>query len=79
MSINQAAIHYNLPYSSLYGRFKRGKFDTEDSNHSNGEMSQGMMLVNYPDGYTGLQTYHQQPGSWKLLKTEPQERVLDIY
>ncbi|KAL0822849.1 hypothetical protein ABMA28_004842 [Loxostege sticticalis] len=23
MSINQAAIHYNLPYSSLYGRFKR--------------------------------------------------------
>lgn len=27
MSINQAAIHYNLPYSSLYGRFKRGKFD----------------------------------------------------
>ncbi|VEN52362.1 unnamed protein product [Callosobruchus maculatus] len=24
MSINQAAIHYNLPYSSLYGRFKRG-------------------------------------------------------
>lgn len=27
MSINQAAIHFNLPYSSLYGRFKRGKFD----------------------------------------------------
>ncbi|CAB3376799.1 Hypothetical predicted protein [Cloeon dipterum] len=27
MSINQAAIHYNLPYSSLYGRFKRVKFD----------------------------------------------------
>jgi hypothetical protein len=27
MSINQAAIHYNLPYSSLYGRFKRGKYD----------------------------------------------------
>ncbi|GBP33546.1 hypothetical protein EVAR_28701_1 [Eumeta japonica] len=25
MSINQAAIHYNLPYSSLYGRFKRIK------------------------------------------------------
>lgn len=29
MSINQAAIHYNLPYSSLYGRFKRGKYDVE--------------------------------------------------
>ncbi|KAJ8924927.1 hypothetical protein NQ315_001090 [Exocentrus adspersus] len=30
MSINQAAIHYNLPYSSLYGRFKRGiKYDSD--------------------------------------------------
>lgn len=29
MSINQAAIHYNLPYSSLYGRFKRGKYDID--------------------------------------------------
>jgi helix-turn-helix, Psq domain len=27
MSINQAAIHFNLPYSSLYGRFKRVKID----------------------------------------------------
>lgn len=27
MSINQAAIHYNLPYSSLYGRVKRLKLD----------------------------------------------------
>ena len=25
MSINQAAIHYNLPYSSLYGRINRWK------------------------------------------------------
>uniref|UniRef100_A0A8D8XF45 HTH psq-type domain-containing protein n=1 Tax=Cacopsylla melanoneura TaxID=428564 RepID=A0A8D8XF45_9HEMI len=25
MSINQAAIHFNLPYSSLYGRFQRVK------------------------------------------------------
>ncbi|XP_052750026.1 uncharacterized protein LOC113520197 [Galleria mellonella] len=29
MSINQAAIHYNLPYSSLYGRFKRCKYQTQ--------------------------------------------------
>lgn len=29
MSINQAAIHYNLPYSSLYGRFKRGKYEND--------------------------------------------------
>ncbi|CAG4961340.1 unnamed protein product [Parnassius apollo] len=29
MSINQAAIHYNLPYSSLYGRFKRCKYQLQ--------------------------------------------------
>ncbi|XP_046659283.1 protein jim lovell-like isoform X2 [Homalodisca vitripennis] len=29
MSINQAAIHYNLPYSSLYGRFKRVKYEAD--------------------------------------------------
>lgn len=34
MSINQAAIHYNLPYSSLYGRFKRGKYDAPNENSS---------------------------------------------
>lgn len=38
MSINQAAIHYNLPYSSLYGRFKRGKFEDHDS--SDGQSDQ---------------------------------------
>ena len=48
MSINQAAIHYNLPYSSLYGRFKRGKFDTEDGNSNNGDPTGNqMMLINY--------------------------------
>lgn len=29
MSINQAAIHFNLPYSSLYGRFKRVKYEAD--------------------------------------------------
>ncbi|CAO1438721.1 unnamed protein product [Diamesa hyperborea] len=37
MSINQAAIHFNLPYSSLYGRFKRGKYDNTNGN-GNGEV-----------------------------------------
>lgn len=47
MSINQAAIHYNLPYSSLYGRFKRGKYDTPNSansshsNHGGGSVGGG--------------------------------------
>ncbi|CRK88121.1 CLUMA_CG001906, isoform A, partial [Clunio marinus] len=46
MSINQAAIHYNLPYSSLYGRFKRGKYGDppngnpiNDSSHNTTEHS----------------------------------------
>ena len=47
MSINQAAIHYNLPYSSLYGRFKRGKYEEPVVN----EMSQ--------DG--SAQHFHQSP------------------
>ncbi|XP_014207120.1 probable serine/threonine-protein kinase DDB_G0282963 isoform X2 [Copidosoma floridanum] len=47
MSINQAAIHYNLPYSSLYGRFKRGKYEEPVVN----DMSQ--------DGSS--QHFHQSP------------------
>lgn len=35
MSINQAAIHYNLPYSSLYGRFKRGKYEAGSVDNMN--------------------------------------------
>ncbi len=40
MSINQASIHYNLPYSSLYGRFRRVKYEVDhpeqdDENLSN--------------------------------------------
>ncbi|XP_037085633.1 protein bric-a-brac 2-like [Pollicipes pollicipes] len=30
MSINQASMYYNLPYSSLYGRIKRGALETEE-------------------------------------------------
>lgn len=41
MSINQAAIHYNLPYSSLYGRFKRGiKYDSDNIEVSQDSQSQ---------------------------------------
>ncbi|XP_043465486.1 protein bric-a-brac 2 isoform X1 [Leptopilina heterotoma] len=49
MSINQAAIHYNLPYSSLYGRFKRGKYEDPVVN----EMSQ--------DGSSPHYHHHQSP------------------
>ncbi|XP_001864526.2 uncharacterized protein LOC6047472 [Culex quinquefasciatus] len=56
MSINQAAIHYNLPYSSLYGRFKRGKYETPTNgaqnqnnvvNHGGGGGNGGGGQVNY--------------------------------
>ncbi|XP_048507269.1 protein bric-a-brac 2 isoform X4 [Athalia rosae] len=43
MSINQAAIHYNLPYSSLYGRFKRCKYEEPVGN----EMSQDSNSLHY--------------------------------
>lgn len=47
MSINQAAIHYNLPYSSLYGRFKRGKYDETFVNQD--LLQQDMTVEHYPD------------------------------
>jgi hypothetical protein len=39
MSINQAAIHFNLPYSSLYGRFKRGKYGDPPNGSANNDSS----------------------------------------
>lgn len=68
MSINQAAIHYNLPYSSLYGRFKRCKYEadhpeTEDisvqqQHHS---IPPQIMLVQYQQAPTQLQMYQHTP------------------
>ena len=51
MSINQAAIHYNLPYSSLYGRFKRGKYDNGnngDSGHVDHSPENSVSSQNFP-------------------------------
>lgn len=66
MSINQAAIHYNLPYSSLYGRFKRGiKYESEnlegntDSN-SHLEVAFGM---DYANPHTHQQIQYQNQTS----------------
>lgn len=62
MSINQAAINYSLPYSSLYGRFKRGlsKYDSELLDHSldgNSQLDSQNMLVEYQN--QEMQHYHQ--------------------
>lgn len=65
MSINQAAIHYNLPYSSLYGRFKRGiKYETDNLDLSQDSQSQldphafAMEYAAHP------QLQYQNQGSW---------------
>lgn len=52
MSINQAAIHYNLPYSSLYGRFKRGKYDVANMssisiNNTSGNTSGSIEIIEH--------------------------------
>ena len=52
MSINQAAIHHNLPYSSLYGRINRLKRGEEEDDIMDDEiddetsMSQIKTIIN---------------------------------
>lgn len=61
MSINQAAIHFNLPYSSLYGRFKRGKYDgTGGVEETNGSIEAGGTEAT-PAGPDLLPTTPSQP------------------
>lgn len=49
MSINQAAIHFNLPYSSLYGRFKRGKYGDPPNGSTNNEVTHNNTTEHSPD------------------------------
>ncbi|KAL1517267.1 hypothetical protein ABEB36_001053 [Hypothenemus hampei] len=70
MSINQAAIHYNLPYSSLYGRFKRGiKYDS-DNIEIQQENAQPQHMdthhfagLEYSNGQSQIQYHNQQLNS----------------
>ncbi|XP_045600357.1 protein bric-a-brac 2 isoform X3 [Procambarus clarkii] len=59
MSINQAAIHFNLPYSSLYGRFKRGKY--EDGLPHQDFLHQEMTVEHYPADPQHASQNQQQP------------------
>lgn len=63
MSINQAAIHYNLPYSSLYGRFKRGiKYDSdqiEPNSDSQSQMDSQNFGMEYPNSQQQIQYQNQ--------------------
>ncbi|XP_054739184.1 transcription factor GAGA isoform X2 [Anastrepha obliqua] len=70
MSINQAAIHYNLPYSSLYGRFKRGKYDVPNTsstsiNNTSGNTSGSIEIIEHSQENSQQFQYspspHQQP------------------
>lgn len=66
MSINQAAIHYNLPYSSLYGRFKRGiKYDAENMDMNSDSQSHfdvQNLQMDYANTHQQNQ-YQHQPNS----------------
>lgn len=67
MSINQASIHYNLPYSSLYGRFRRGKYeadhpDHDDDNTSNVDLQAATaQMVQHAEMQADPQTSQAQP------------------
>ncbi|GLV34646.1 pipsqueak [Carabus blaptoides fortunei] len=60
MSINQAAIHYNLPYSSLYGRFKRGKYDTDHGDNSDGQSDQVIVQYHSQHHHANVSPYQHQ-------------------
>lgn len=71
MSINQAAIHYNLPYSSLYGRFKRVKYEADHPSEpeevpltTHNLSGPQIMLVQYQQP-----TLYQHTPSWVYFTT----------
>jgi hypothetical protein len=72
MSINQAAIHYNLPYSSLYGRFKRGKYEGVEG--SEGEQQ----LLGATQHQLEQQQQQQQPQQQQPPPQQPQPQPQQI-
>ncbi|KAL7025673.1 hypothetical protein ACKWTF_013590 [Chironomus riparius] len=58
MSINQAAIHYNLPYSSLYGRFKRGKYGDPPNGNSHNDSSSHNTIEHSPENSISNYGHH---------------------
>nr|XP_049706776.1 uncharacterized protein LOC110375986 isoform X3 [Helicoverpa armigera]XP_049706777.1 uncharacterized protein LOC110375986 isoform X3 [Helicoverpa armigera] len=60
MSINQAAIHYNLPYSSLYGRFKRCKYQMQGIPQTQ-QPQQDLQNLEAEQPHEVPQYYHQLP------------------
>ncbi|KAG7296415.1 hypothetical protein JYU34_021573 [Plutella xylostella] len=67
MSINQAAIHYNLPYSSLYGRFKRCKLP----------QSVQHMHPQEPAGFPEMEPYHYAQPQGEPVYPPPDDAAPD--
>ncbi|CAK1586539.1 unnamed protein product [Parnassius mnemosyne] len=61
MSINQAAIHYNLPYSSLYGRFKRCKYQLQGQSVHQSEMQKNIEIDQQHQQQDQEPFYHSLP------------------
>lgn len=83
MSINQAAIHYNLPYSSLYGRFKRVKYgaghpddDCDDMIDSDTQSEQQHMQQQQQQQQ---QRQQQQPSNQQVQATPVSQIMLVQY
>ncbi|CAH0694371.1 unnamed protein product [Spodoptera exigua] len=66
MSINQAAIHFNLPYSSLYGRFKRCKYQMQGVPQTPQQQQQDLRKLEQeqpmevPPYYQQMAPHHEQ-------------------
>lgn len=64
MSINQAAIHFNLPYSSLYGRFKRCKYQMQSITQNQQQTADIQKTEMALQPLEVHQYYHQVPTSY---------------
>ncbi|KAJ0178548.1 hypothetical protein K1T71_006371 [Dendrolimus kikuchii] len=79
MSINQAAIHYNLPYSSLYGRFKRCKYQTPGTpNHAEHQIDQQHHEMENHIPPQDLYYPHQIAEQFQYPREYPQNMIQDV-
>lgn len=73
MSINQASIHFNLPYSSLYGRFRRGKYDTDPPDQDDEDSSSN---VDVPSAANQSLIQHQEVQHDAQTGTQTQQSTI---
>lgn len=78
MSINQAAIHYNLPYSSLYGRFKRGKYEADGLSGSETDNSEPTTVLT-PTTQPSAHPTHPHPHAQPQIMLVQYQQPLHMY